>query len=58
MTPIELLKYELPSWTELCSIKWIQSIIAWYYSKKVNRKFKRYQKRLAREKFFTELLNK
>ena len=54
MTPQELLKYELPSWTELCSVKWIQSVLAWYYAKKVNRKWYRYQKRLTREKYLRD----
>jgi len=34
---------------------WMQSIIAWYYSKKVNRKWNRYQKRLQRARFFARL---
>jgi len=45
----ELIKYELPSLAEFVSIGWLQTIIAWYYAKKVNRKFARYEKRLKRE---------
>lgn len=54
----ELIIYELPSWAELCSIGWVQSLIAFWYARKVNRKFIRYQKRLARAKFFSDLLSK
>lgn len=49
MTPEKLIRYELPSWTEYCSIGWVQSIIAWYYGKKTMRKWYRYQNRLKRE---------
>jgi hypothetical protein len=51
MTPEKLLKYELPSWVEHCSIGWIQTVVGYYYGKKTMRKWYRYQKRLAREKW-------
>ena len=46
-----LLKYELPSMAEYCSIGWVQEIIARYTAMKINRKWARYQKRLQRERF-------
>ncbi len=46
-----LLKYELPSIAECCSVDWIQDIIARYTAMKINRKWARYQKRLKRERF-------
>lgn len=51
----QLIKYELPEWVEYCSIDWVKNIIAWYYSKKVKRKWYRYQKRLAREKYLQSI---
>lgn len=54
MTPEELIKYEMTSWAEFCSIDWIQEILARYYASKVNRKWYRYQKRLTREKYLKE----
>ena len=56
MTPQELIKYELPSYTEYCSIGWIQKIIARYYGKKVSRKYARYKIRLQREEFFKSII--
>lgn len=53
-----LLKYELPSIAEYCSISWIQEVIARYTAMKINRKWARYQKRLRREKFLTSYKNK
>lgn len=53
-----LLKYELPSIAEYCSISWIQEIIARYTAMKINRKWARYQKRLQREKFLTSYRNR
>lgn len=52
----ELIKYELPNWVEFISIGWMQDIIAYYYGKKVNRKWHRYLKRQAREKYLEDLL--
>ena len=54
MKPEELLKYELSSIAEFCSIGWMQSVLAWWYAKKVNRKWKRYNVRLNREKYLRE----
>jgi len=51
MNTKELLKYEMPSIAEYCSIGWIQNIIAWCTAKKINRKTRRYNARLAREAF-------
>jgi len=51
MKPEELLKYELPSLAEFCSIGWMQSILAWYYAKKINRKLKQYNNRISRENY-------
>ena len=53
-----LLKYELPSIAEYCSVDWIQEIIARYTAMKINRKWARYQKRLRIEKFITSYRNK
>lgn len=53
-----LLKYELPSIAEYCSISWIQEVIARYPAMKIDRKWVRYQKRLQREKFLTSYKNK
>lgn len=54
MTPEELIKYELPNIAEFVSINWLQNIIAWYYGKKVSRKWERYKLRKIRERYFTE----
>ena len=54
MTPEELLKYELPTWVEFCSIGWIQSIIAYIYGKRTMRKWYRYKKRKAREEWIVD----
>jgi hypothetical protein len=51
MTPEELIKYELPSFAEFISIGWMQTILGWYYGRKVRRKIRRYNKRLKREEF-------
>ena len=56
MTPQELIKYELPSYTEYVSIGWLQNIIARYYCKKVNKKYARYKMRLQREKFIKSII--
>jgi hypothetical protein len=47
----QLLTYELPSISEYISFGWGQSIIAYFVGRKINRKLKRYNKRLEREKF-------
>ncbi len=54
MNPIELIKYELPRWIESCSNKYIQNVVAWYYGKKVNRKWRNYLERCSREKYLKE----
>ena len=53
----ELIKYELPSMAEFISIKWLQNIIGWYYGKMINRKLKRYNKRLQRDEFLKRFNN-
>lgn len=47
----ELIKYEMPIIAEFISIGWLQTLLAWYIGNKVNRKLRRYSKRLAREAF-------
>lgn len=58
MKPEELIKYELPTIAEFVSIGWLQNIIAWYYAKKINRKWARYQKRIARDEWCLSKLSK
>jgi hypothetical protein len=54
MKPEELLKYEMPLWIDNISINWMQDIVAWYYSKKVNKKIKRLNHRNWRENYLRE----
>ena len=51
----ELLVYEMPTIAEFISFEWGQTIIAKYTAWKINRKWKRYQVRLARDRFFKAL---
>ena len=53
---IDLIIYELPSYSELTSIDWIQEIIAKRCLKKINKKMARYQLRVKRAEFFKKLL--
>lgn len=48
---IELLKYEIPLICDAISIKWIQNIIAWFYCKRINKKYRVYLERIDREIF-------
>jgi hypothetical protein len=53
----KLLYYELPFFTEYCSIGFLQDLIGRYVAWKINRKYKRYLDRLERAKMI-ELFNK
>lgn len=52
----ELLVYECPSIAEYVSFNWGQSIIGKYLSYKINRKIKRYNKRIKREQFLKQFI--
>ena len=52
MEKLDLGMYEAPSIAENISIGWMQELMARYIAWKVNRKWKRYEVRLARNKFF------
>lgn len=49
MNKEELLKYELPSYTEFISWGWLQTIIAKRVAKRINYKVERYNMRNHRE---------
>jgi hypothetical protein len=55
MNQKDILLYELPSIAEYTSVSWAQTVIAKYTSRKVNRKWKRYQKRLLHAKIVTQM---
>ena len=50
----ELILYESPTIAEFISLDWLQEIIAKYLAWKINRKWARYQYRLARHEFFNQ----
>jgi len=54
----DLIGYEMPTVAEFISFNWGQEIIARYIAWKVNRKYKRYMKRLARARFFQDRYGK
>jgi hypothetical protein len=47
----KLLTYECPTISEYISVDWMQTIIARYVAWKVNKKIRRYNKRIERMKF-------
>lgn len=51
----DLLEYESPSISEFISIGWMQELIARYLAWKINRKWKRYEYRLARKEYIEGL---
>ena len=55
MNKEELIKYEAPSISEWISFEWGQKIIAKYISWKINRKLRRYNKRVKIEQFLKTL---
>lgn len=55
MTKKELMTYEAPTITEYISIDLLQKVLGKYVAWKINRKLKRYQKRLEIELFIKKL---
>ena len=53
---IDLLVYEAPTYTEFISWNWLQNIVAKILANRINRKMKRYEYRLKREKYLKHLL--
>jgi hypothetical protein len=51
----ELLKYELPSYSEYISNPFLQEIVARMCARRINRKLRIYEKRKARELFFSTI---
>lgn len=49
----ELLIYEAPWYSDYISWDWLQNIIAKRLANKINRKWKRYEFRVKRNKFFS-----
>ena len=47
----KLVMYEMPVIAEFISIGWMQSIVGHYVAWKVNRKMKRWKKRIERKEF-------
>lgn len=43
----DIILYEMPSWAEYVPFSWMQDLVAWYIAKTVNRKMRRYEKRIA-----------
>lgn len=54
MTKKELLLYDTPSIAEHISWDFLQTIIAKYTAWKINRKVRRYEYRVIREKYFSK----
>jgi hypothetical protein len=54
----DLLFYEAPTITEFLSFRFLQDVMARYIAWKINRKWRRYEKRLAREEFINKYINK
>lgn len=52
----DLLIYEAYWFTEYISNSWLQEIIARCLARKVNKKWRRYEERIAREKFIRKYL--
>jgi hypothetical protein len=50
----DLATYEMPTITEFISIGWLQNICASYLAWKVNKKIRRYNKRIERVKYLKE----
>lgn len=57
MTKEELLEYEMPSIAEYVSIGWLQTILARYTAKTVNRKVARWNRRQERKEFIRRFLS-
>jgi hypothetical protein len=53
----EILDYEVSSswWASKLSSNWMQELAAWYFAKKVNRKYIRYLKSKDFEKFMASM---
>ena len=47
----DLVTYEMPTIAEFIAIGWLQTICARYLAWKVNRKIRRYNKRIEREQY-------
>jgi len=54
----DLLTYEMPSIAEYIPFSWGQEIVAWYIARRVNRKMRRYNKRIERENFIKRMNDK
>jgi len=54
----DLLLYEASSITEYISWEWLQDIVARLLAMKINRKWKRYEFRVKRDRFFKQFNSK
>lgn len=54
----DLLIYESPTISERLDYKWMQDIMSKYLAWKVNRKWKRYQRRIKTAELVRNMLNK
>lgn len=58
ITPEEAADYEIRTslWAPYCNWEWAQTLMAWYYAGKVNRRFARWYRRERRMKFLRAIL--